>query len=418
MGLGYVGIPVAVSFAAASFDVTGIDPNAERASALNAGTLPLGTTEPGLGALLQAGLASGRFRATTDPEALAASDVVIVAVDTPLGDHRRPDVRQLTAACATVAERAPANALVVVESTLAPGAMRHSVAPVFAGRGGTLLVHCPERVRPGRLLRNLRGMSRLIGADDPDVGVAALDLYRTVVEAELTVTDWETAEVIKVAENATRDVQIALANQLAVICDHAGVDFRRVRDQINRLWRTEPLVLEAGAGVGGHCLPKDPWFLVSGLPEGAPADLIVAARTVNDGMVDHAAAIVDRACRDAGLRPERASVAVLGLTYDANADDRRNAPGPRLAARLRERGMTVYEHDPFVASTGTLAEALRGRDAAVVVVPHTAYVEADWAGLRGAMRARIVVDLRRALQADALRSLGFTYRALGVAALR
>jgi len=414
VGLGYVGIPVAVSFAAAGFDVTGVDPAVARVEALARGTLPLATSEPGLASLLAAGLAAGRFHPTSERDGLAGADVIIVAVDSPLVD-RAPDLRQLETAARDIAGRIAAPCAVVIETTLPPGTMRTVLAPLFGG--GTVLIHCPERVRPGRLLRNLRGMARLVGADDATVGLLGAELYRNVVEADLIVTDWETAEVIKTAENAARDVQIALANQLAVVCDHVGVDFRRVRDQINRLWSGEPLVMEAGAGVGGHCLPKDPWLLVSTLPEDVSIALIEGARSLNDAMPAHAARIALHALARAGRAPSDATICVLGLTYDANSDDERNAPGPRVAARLRDAGVTVRVHDPY-AAPGPLEAIARDADALVVVTPHAAYRDADWRALARVMRGASIVDCRRAFEADALRGVGFSYYGLGMAALR
>ncbi|HEV8229077.1 MAG TPA: nucleotide sugar dehydrogenase [Candidatus Limnocylindria bacterium] len=416
VGLGYVGVPVAASFAAAGFDVVGVDPNVARVDALNAGRLPLATSEPGLEPLLQAALAAGRFRATKDESAVSAREVAIVAVDTPIDDRHRPDARQLERACRGLAERATRPCVVVIESTVAPRTLRDLIAPIFGE--GVFLIHCPERVRPGRLLRNLRGMARLVGVADAEVGVLGTELYRNIVQADLVVTDWETAEVIKTAENATRDVQIALANQLALICDHVGVDFRKVREQINRLWSDQPLILDAGPGVGGHCLPKDPWLLVSAIPEGAASALIEGSRTLNDAMPAHVADIARHACERAGVALPDATIAVLGLTYEANSDDERNAPGPRVAAELERRGARVARHDPFVTKERSLDDLLRGSDVAVVVVPHSTYREADWSALGSLMRRRVVVDCRRALEADALRSLGFSYHALGVAALR
>ena len=414
IGLGYVGIPVAVSFAAAGFDVVGLDRARARVDALNAGALPLATTEPGLEPLLGAARAAGRFTATSDEDALDDREVAIVAVDTPVVEHR-PDTRQLIDACRGVARHLRPPTLVVIESTVAPRTMREVVAPLFGE--GAFVVHCPERVRPGRLVRNLRDMARLVGVSDPRVGVLATELYRNIVRADLVVSDWETAEVIKTAENATRDVQIALANQLAVISDHAGVDVRKVREQINRLWASEPLVLEPGPGVGGHCLPKDPWLLVSGLPDEASRALIEGARALNESMPAHAARIVARALADDDLATQGAVVAVLGLTYEANSDDERNAPGPLVADELARMGATVVRHDPLVTG-GELASALHAADAAVVVVPHAQYREADWGALASAMRHRVFVDCRRAFEADALRMRGYRYRALGVGALR
>ena len=409
-------MPVATSFAAAGFDVVGVDTNSARVNALNNGSLPLATSEPGLEALLRAALAAGRFRGVNDDAALAGREVVIVAVDTPVDEQHRPDARQLERACAAIARRVLRPCLVIIESTVAPRTISDRVAPIFGE--GVFLVHCPERVRPGRLLQNLRGMSRLVGAPDQEVADLATELYRNIVHADLVVTDWQTAEVIKTAENAARDVQIALANQLALVCDHVGVDFRRVREQINRLWNDQPLILDPGPGVGGYCLPKDPWLLISAMPQGAASALIEGSRALNDAMPSHVADITERALRDAGLAIGGAAVAVLGLTYEANSDDKRNAPGPRVAADLERRGAHVVRHDPFVTPQRGLFDVIHGCDVAVLVVPHNDYRDADWTAIGDAMRHRVVVDCRRALEADALRVAGFGYYALGVAALR
>jgi UDP-N-acetyl-D-mannosaminuronic acid dehydrogenase len=416
VGLGYVGVPVATSFAAAGFDVVGVDTNTARVDALNTGTLPLATSEPGLEPLLRAVIAAHRFRAVDDDAALAGRDVTIVAVDTPIDERHRPDARQLEGACSAVGSRVVRPCLVIVESTVAPRTISDVIAPIFGE--GVFLVHCPERVRPGRLLQNLRGMARLVGAPNPEVAALATELYRNIVQADLVVTDWVTAEVIKTAENATRDVQIALANQLALICDHVGVDFRRVRDQINRLWSDQPLILDPGPGVGGHCLPKDPWLLVSAIPQGAASALIKGSRALNDAMPSHVADITERACQSAGLAITDATVAVLGLTYEANSDDQRNASGPRVVAELERRGARVVQHDPFVTPERALLDILPGCDVAVLVVPHHGYRETDWSAVGNAMRRRVVVDCRRALEADTLTVLGFSYYALGVSALR
>jgi UDP-N-acetyl-D-mannosaminuronic acid dehydrogenase len=260
-------------------------------------------------------------------------------------------------------------------------------------------------------------MSRLVGVADPADAVLATELYANVVNAPLVVTDWATAEVIKTAENAVRDVQIALGNQLAVICDYADVDYRRVRDQINRLWSGESLILEAGAGVGGHCLPKDPWLLISSLPTGAPAPLIRAARTMNDAMGDHVVRIVERAIEREGLVAKDARVAVLGLTYDANSDDTRNAPATRIIASLRALGIDVVENDPYSLSDADLSKCLAGADVAVLVIPHDTYRDTDWSALVPLMRHANLVDCRRAIDPDLARTIGLRWYGLGVGVL-
>ena len=224
---------------------------------MNSGRLPLATTEPGLEPLLQATLGAGRFRALVDDAALAGREIAIVAVDTPIDVRHRPDARQLERACRTLADRVTRPCVVVIESTVAPRTLRDLIAPIFGE--GVFLIHCPERVRPGRLLRNLRGMARLVGASDPKVAALGTELYRNIVHADLVVTDWETAEVIKSAENATRDVQIALANQLALICDYVGGNCvlgfaRTISENERQMLRPSVKVFNANGGLGADVL--------------------------------------------------------------------------------------------------------------------------------------------------------------------
>ncbi|MBI4347195.1 MAG: hypothetical protein HY553_10095 [Elusimicrobia bacterium] len=183
IGLGYVGLSVAACFAAARFRVIGLDRDAGRIAALRAGRLPLAHSEPGLEDLVVAGARTGALDVTTEHGDLSGADVFIVAVDTPIDDRKRPDTSNLRAACDTIARHARPGSLVVVESTVAPGTMRGVVAPAFARAPAVAIAHCPERVRPGRLLANLRGMERLVGVDDAEVGALCVELYSTILHA-------------------------------------------------------------------------------------------------------------------------------------------------------------------------------------------------------------------------------------------
>ena len=228
-------------------------------------------------------------------------------------------------------------ALVIVESTIAPGTMEQMVGPVLQSSSGKVpgkgfhLGHCPERVTPGRLLANLRGVSRVVGGMTAETAETMVALYRTVVEADLDTTDCMTAELVKTVENAYRDVQIAFANEVALICEAVGGDVWRVRELVNKSPGRQ--MHQPGAGVGGHCIPKDPWLLAYGARLGGHSPtLIPAARSINDGMPLHLAELTAHALEAAGRKMSEARVAVLGYSYLEESDDVRNSPSevPRV----------------------------------------------------------------------------------------
>jgi UDP-N-acetyl-D-mannosaminuronic acid dehydrogenase len=424
IGLGFVGTPVAALFADAGFDVVGVDVDADRVAAVNGGRMPFEGDEPGLGRLLEGVVSTGRLRASSDYDELRAADVVLIAVETPVeGADHKPRYAALRSALEALGAVLEPERLVIVESTLAPGTMSGLVGPTLErscglrdGRG-MLLAHCPERVMPGRLLHNLKHTSRVIGGTTPRASVLAHALYRHVVEADLDMTDALTAEIVKTGENAYRDVQIAFANEVALLCEELGADVWEVRELINKSPGRE--MLRPGAGVGGHCIPKDPWLLVANAGNDVEPRLIPAARAVNDGMPAHVARVVERALGAQGLRLAGvARVAVLGYAYLEDTDDDRNSPSAVLVEALRQAGADVRVHDPWVERYRQpgLEETVRGSDAVVIMVAHSAYSELDLAALRSLVQTPVLVDCRGVIDRDAARAAGWTLWTIGVGA--
>ena len=417
VGLGYVGLPVACAFAEAGFQVIGVDLKPDRIRRIAAGDSPIEGNEPGLRELLSQVVGAGKLVVTTDHGALTTADVVLIDVETPVDEDHRPRYVALGAACESLARYAKRGALVIVESTVAPGTLNDFVRPIFerAGRivnGDVFLGTCPERVMPGKLLANLRSVSRVCGGMTPATAAAMRRLYGTVVEAEIDVSDCVTAELVKTAENAYRDVGIAFANELAVACEATGGDFLRVRELVNKSPGRN--VLHAGAGVGGHCIPKDPWLLAYGARERAVLRLITTARAVNDAMPTHVVTHVERALAAQGRSIEHSILALLGYAYLENSDDVRNSPSAVVAARFRELGGNVRVHDPWVAGhRGDVAASIAGADAIVLLVAHDEYRRLDLAAARQSMRTPILVDARRLFTAEKAAAAGFVYRAIG-----
>ncbi len=419
IGLGYVGLPVAAAFAEAGLRVVGVDIDAAKVAAVNARKCPLSGREPDLAALI-AKHGGKRLTATTDYAACGTADAVLVAVETPIDDDTKdPDYRALRSVLRALGPNLKKGALVSIESTIAPGTMHRLVKPMLerASKMKTprdfLLAHTPERLTAGKLLHNLIHVDRVVGADDTRSMRRALGLYSRIIKATIHPTDLLTAEIVKTAENTYWDVQLALANELALIAEDYGVDAFEVRELVNTTPRRDLLV--PGAGVGGHCIPKDPWLLLYGLRSFKPS-LIPSAREVNDFMPERMATLTEEALREGGRRLSGARVAVLGLAYKENTDDARNSPAIPLIRILRRRGADVRIHDPFVKRQRgfvvwrKLPDVLKGADVAVLVTAHDAYRKVEWGVLGRKMRRKVFVDGRRLWHKP---PRGWVYRAIG-----
>lgn len=400
IGLGYVGLPVACRFAEVGFDVVGIDIKPERVARINAGESPIEGKEPGLQDLLARVVATGRLRAATDYAQLREREVLLIAVETPVDENHVPRYEALRSALRSLGPVLQEGALVIVESTLAPGTIDKVVRPTLEEASGRRagvdfhLGHCPERVMPGKLLHNLAANSRVVGGLTPETAEAMVALYRHVVQADLDTADCVTAELVKTAENAYRDVQIAFANEVALICEAVGGDVWRVRELVNKSPGRQMLL--PGAGVGGHCIPKDPWLLAYGAGEEAPLRLIPAARAVNDSMPIHIVALLEQALAEIGKDVAGSRVLILGYAYLENSDDTRNSPSEVVVQELRERGAEVIVHDPYVPGfAGDLDAMVKQSDAVVLMVKHDAYEVQDLETLLGG-RAIPVIDGRNA----------------------
>ncbi|HYN40082.1 MAG TPA: UDP-N-acetyl-D-mannosamine dehydrogenase, partial [Rhodospirillales bacterium] len=334
IGLGYIGLPTAAVLATCGLQVTGVDVNPKVIAAVSAGKVHI--VEPGLERLVEAAVADGRLEAANRP---CPADAFLITVPTPVRhDDRQPDMRYVDAAAAAIAHVLRPGNLVVLESTSPVGTTRRMARlmaelrpdlrfPGDDGADGDVdFAYSPERVIPGRTLIELRDNSRVVGGMTPRAGARAAALYGTFVRNDRLVTDDRTAEMVKLIENAFRDVNIAFANELSMICDDLGLDVWRVIALANRHPRVS--ILKPGAGVGGHCIAVDPWFVVASAPE--RARLIRTARHVNDSKPDF---IVDRVTEALDGKP-MARVACLGLAFKADVDDFRESPALHIARLL------------------------------------------------------------------------------------
>lgn len=345
IGLGYIGLPTALMFAAHGNEVVGTDYNAAIVEKLQAGELSF--EEKGLPELFQSAVASG-IQFTT---AYQKTDLYIVAVPTPYDKaSKRIDPRYVIGAVQDVMQVCPKGATVVVESTISPGTIDRFVRPVVEAAGFTIgedihLVHAPERIIPGNMVYELQHNSRTIGADEPAIGEKVKAAYATFCQGEIVVTDIRTAEMTKVVENTFRDINIAYANELAKICRSDGMDVYEIIRIANKHPRVN--ILNPGPGVGGHCISVDPWFLVGDYP--MLARLIKCARLTNDSMPEFVLGRIADVMRERGITDAR-RVGLYGLTYKEDVDDVRESPTLQMLENL-ERHLAagqVKVYDPMV----------------------------------------------------------------------
>jgi len=418
IGLGYVGLPVACLLAKAGFQVTGLDIKQDRVDKINQSVCPIEGKEPGLADLLTDVINKGALIASTLYDDLSNADIVLIDVETPIDEDHVPQYQALKAACSSLGKVIKDNALIIVESTIAPGTMEKVVRPLVESSSGKTsgvdfsLGACPERVMPGKLLSNLRSMSRVCGGDTPEVSGLMTKFYRNIVEADLDQADLITAELTKTAENAFRDVNIAFANELAKICQSVGADFLKVRDLVNKSPGRN--VLHAGAGVGGHCIPKDPWLLAYGAQGKADLQLIPSARAVNDSMPDYILQMLQSALITHKKQLGESKIAILGFAYLEESDDIRNSPSRDLLDLLEAENMEVVVQDPYVPEyQEAILESIDDCDAVIIMVAHQAYRELDLITIKNKLNTPILIDGRRVVNPREARDAGLDYYGIG-----
>jgi UDP-N-acetyl-D-mannosaminuronic acid dehydrogenase len=422
VGAGYVGLPVACMFASKGVATLAVDIDAARVDKINRGISPIEGEEPGLAELISTAVKGGTLIATTDYSRISSADAIIVCVDTPIDEAtRRPVLKILRSAVLTAGKHMRRGALVSIESTLPPRTMQDVVIPALEEASGMragkdfLLVHCPERVMPGRLLRNLKEYDRVLGGFNDASVEAGKELYSIIMGGKLHTTDLVHAEISKTLENAYRDVQIAFANEVALACEELGADAYEVRRLVNTCPFRDMHI--PGAGVGGHCLPKDSWLFASSL-NGFKPTIITSARETNERMPVHMVELVENALSEAGRKIENSKVAILGLAFLHDSDDTRHSPALTIIDRLYDRAELVV-HDPYVAKeyraplVRDLDEAIRGADCLVIVTDHSCYRDLDLHKLKAEMRTLAIVDGRNMFSSEDCRGAGFVYRGIG-----
>lgn len=413
LGLGYIGLPTASTFATSGLKVTGVDTKPEIVAGLNAGEVHL--FEPGLRTLVQAALKSGNLTIKDQPQ---ASDAFIIAVPTPFKEDKQADLNFVRAAALSIAPVLEKNNLVILESTSPPRTTVDIIAPILeqsglkAGRD-FYLAYSPERVLPGQILRELIENARVIGGIDVASAEAGRWLYSAFVRGEIILTDATTAEMVKLMENTYRDINIAAANEFARLADEFQVDVWEAIALANRHPRVN--ILSPGPGVGGHCISVDPWFLVEAAPR--TAQLIRTARTVNDSQPSYLVDFMRRRLGD--LQAKR--IAVLGLAYKADVDDLRESPAVETAHLLLAAGAKLNIFEPYASgfqlpgahTCSSLDEALTNADVLLLLVGHAQFKALNPENVRRRTGAAAIVDAVNGWERANWLAAGFEFYRIG-----
>ena len=410
VGIGYIGLPTAVMFASGGHQVVGMDLNGKAVDALNKGRVII--EEPHLAEAVAEAVRGGNLSASMEVE---PADAYIICVPTPILPDRRADMQAVRSAAESLLPLLKKGDTVILESTSPPGTTRDLIGPILARSGldplrDLQVAYCPERVLPGRILIEMKENNRIVGGLTASAAVVVRELYRSFVAGDIFLTDATTAEMTKLMENTYRDVNIALANELAKICERMDVNAWDVIAMANRHPRVH--LHQPGPGVGGHCIAVDPWFIVEKQPE--LAQIIALARRTNDGMPEHVRERVRALLPEAGGR-----VCVLGVTYKPDVDDMRESPVIELIRELRLLpGVDVVVTDPHVDFEGScrigIEEAAAGADLLLLAVNHKEFKAPDFVRLAACMRHAVVLDTRNFWSGADLEAKGFAYHLLGM----
>lgn len=416
IGLGYVGLPLAVALDQRGFRVNGYDIDATRVQQVTQHAVDFLSPDE------TEHLKQGTIKADTHPDVLIDTDVYVLCVPTPVTDTKEPDLRPLIAAARTVGRTMRRGALVIVESTVSPGISDTVVIPALERASGLTVgrdfqfAYCPERINPGDSRYNVRNIPRVIGASDPKSLERATALYRSIIDADLMpMQNVREAEAVKMVENAFRDINIAFVNELAMAFERAGIDTVNVI----RGASTKPFGFMAhypSCGVGGHCIPVDPYYLIAyGKQHGFLHRFLMTARRINELMPHYTVALLENALREEHRSLRGTTVAILGLSYKRNISDTRESPAFTIMHDLENAGARVYSYDPHAVhrtSVESVETALELADAVVIATDHDEFctlTPVDFAQ----HRVRIVIDGKNCLDKDSFREHDVTYRGIG-----
>ena len=391
VGQGYIGLPTAALFAKNGCDVLGVDVNEKIVEKLNQGIAHI--EEPGISDSIRNAVEKGHYRASLKPE---KADTFIITVPTPyVKEDLSCDLSYVISACNSILPVLEKGNVVIIESTIAPMSTDEVIKPIFENEGFVIgkdlyLAHCPERVLPGQIMEELVNNNRIVGGITEECSRKAADVYRTFVKGEIIETEAKTSELSKCMENTFRDVNIALANELAKICAEIGVNALDVIQMANKHPRVN--IHSPGPGVGGHCLAIDPYFIYAKAPD--VAKIIKLARDTNNSMpgfvIENTGKILSK------LDKEAEKISVFGVAYKGNTDDARESPAFEIIAGLKAAGYEIAIHDPHFDNPDYLDfdEAIKDSSLILILSDHNQFKELDFDSIRKNMKTGLIFDTK------------------------
>jgi len=417
IGLGQVGLPTALSFCDVGFSVVGNDLNQTLLEKLAKGESPF--KELGLSNLLKSCVETKKFTVDHNfQKTITDSNIIIVCVPTPLGNSIKPDLSALENVCTLLSELSLDEKLIIIESSIPPGTMENIVLPYIQKTSKCWVAFVPERLSPGQAFSEIKTTPRIIGYVDKTSGQLAKSLYEKLVTSQVFLTTAKVAEISKLVENTYRDVNVALANEISMICEKYGVDFVELQKVCNSHPRVN--LLDAGPGVGGPCLPKDPYLLLNPFnSKTIDSKIIQSARIINDYMPEHVIEIVKSALSKFSKDLKNSKVTVLGVAYKANVSDTRFSPAKDIISKLVQSGAQVHVFDPKTDETfGTakspdLWSSVSGSDVLIIVTDHDEFKNLNLHEIKSKMNTPILVDTRRIYSSKQAEEIGITYCAIG-----
>lgn len=415
IGLGYVGLPLAVQSALRGYTVYGLDNDESKIKKINKGKSPIEEE------FLHENLPNTNINATNDPKVIKKADIVLVCVPTPVDKKYFPDLNPVRSAVTSIISNIGKDQLIVIESTINPGVCEEVVEPMFAEAGYKVgrdyqLAHCPERINPGDPKWNVTNIPRVVGAFSKKGLNKALGFYRNIIDGEIhPMKSIREAEAVKVVENSFRDINIAFVNELAKSFDKMSID---VVDVIKGA-STKPFAFMAhwpSCGIGGHCIPVDPYYLIERAKEsGFDHEFLKVARKINNSMPDYTVEIIQDALNTIKKPLKGTRVGILGLSYKANVDDLRETPAFKIIDELRKHEAEINIFDPYfpkMSTEKTLEETLEVSDAIILVTDHDEFKEINPKFFKK-HKIKVIIDGKNCLSKTDIENQGIIHRGIG-----
>ena len=417
IGLGYVGLPLALLVDSRDYEVIGIDIDEKKVERLNNRQLPISAENEILKQLEE-----GNLKATTDYKQIQDASIIAICVPTPIHENNMPNLEPLEKACHSLAPNLRKGQLIILESTVNPGVSEGIVLPILEDisglKGGVdfYLAHCPERINPGDTKWTVANIPRVVGSLEETGLKKALDFYRSIVSAEIKpMNSLKEAEAVKIVENTFRDINIAFVNELAMSFSHLGIDVINVIEGA----ATKPFAFMPhlpGCGVGGHCIPVDPYYLIEYAKNiGFNHDFLKLARRINEEMPQFTVDLLARALNENKMVVNGTRVAILGLSYKPEIDDCRESPSYKIINHLKEYGADIVIYDPFVpgrSNVNSLEEALQDTPAIIIATAHRMFMELTPDDFLK-YGTKVIVDGRNCLPKEEFIKAGIIYKGIG-----